>query len=52
LLSSIHRRRDELCIGAMQAQQNKGTLVPGQIITVNQYQVQVEKYLSQGSSLK
>lgn len=24
------------------------TLVPGQVVTVNQYQVQVEKYLSQG----
>ncbi|KAI3622469.1 serine threonine protein [Moniliophthora roreri] len=29
-------------------QQNKGTLVPGQTISVNKYTVQVEKYLSQG----
>lgn len=28
--------------------QNKGTLTPGQTITVNNYIVQVEKYLSQG----
>ncbi|KAI6153813.1 hypothetical protein BKA82DRAFT_4094338 [Pisolithus tinctorius] len=28
--------------------QNKGTLVPGQTISVNKYTVQVEKYLSQG----
>ncbi|KAF9531881.1 hypothetical protein CPB83DRAFT_847965 [Crepidotus variabilis] len=28
--------------------QNKGTLVPGQTITVNNYAVQVERYLSQG----
>ncbi|KAI0082311.1 hypothetical protein K474DRAFT_1671406 [Panus rudis PR-1116 ss-1] len=27
---------------------NKGTLVPGQMITVNKYTVQVERYLSQG----
>lgn len=27
---------------------NKGTLVPGQKISVNNYTVQVEKYLSQG----
>ena len=31
------------------AQQNKGTLVPGQMISVNKYTVQVERYLSQGS---
>ncbi|KAG1749749.1 uncharacterized protein EDB91DRAFT_1109457 [Suillus paluster] len=30
------------------AQQNKGTLVPGQTISVNKYTVQVERYLSQG----
>ena len=29
---------------------NKGTLVPGQKISVNSYTVQVERYLSQGSS--
>jgi AP2-associated kinase len=28
--------------------QNKGTLTPGQTIAVNNYTVQVEKYLSQG----
>ncbi|KIO08518.1 hypothetical protein M404DRAFT_39490, partial [Pisolithus tinctorius Marx 270] len=28
--------------------QSKGTLVPGQTISVNKYTVQVEKYLSQG----
>lgn len=27
---------------------NKGTLVPGQTISVNKYSVQVERYLSQG----
>ncbi|KII93982.1 hypothetical protein PLICRDRAFT_411608 [Plicaturopsis crispa FD-325 SS-3] len=27
---------------------NKGTLIPGQTISVNQYEVQVERYLSQG----
>jgi len=32
-----------------QNQQNKGTLVPGQTISVNKYTVQVEKYLSQGN---
>ena len=30
------------------AQANKGTLVPGQSITVNKYTVVVERYLSQG----
>lgn len=30
--------------------QNKGTLVPGQSISVNKYTVQVERYLSQGIS--
>ncbi|OCH95729.1 hypothetical protein OBBRIDRAFT_499625 [Obba rivulosa] len=30
------------------AQPNKGTLVPGQVIAVNKYTVQVERYLSQG----
>ncbi|KAF6754245.1 other/NAK protein kinase [Ephemerocybe angulata] len=30
------------------AQSNKGTLVPGQTISVNKYTVQVERYLSQG----
>ena len=30
------------------AQPNKGTLVPGQSITVNKYTVVVERYLSQG----
>ncbi|KIK70600.1 hypothetical protein GYMLUDRAFT_32645 [Collybiopsis luxurians FD-317 M1] len=29
-------------------QQNRGTLVPGQSISVNKYTVQVERYLSQG----
>ncbi|KAG7099678.1 hypothetical protein E1B28_001502 [Marasmius oreades] len=29
-------------------QQNKGTLIPGQTISVNKYTVQVERYLSQG----
>ncbi|KAF9024135.1 hypothetical protein BDZ89DRAFT_1017791 [Hymenopellis radicata] len=29
-------------------QPNKGTLVPGQMITVNKYTVQVDRYLSQG----
>lgn len=29
-------------------QQNKGTLMPGQMITVNKYTVQVDRYLSQG----
>lgn len=28
--------------------QNKGTLVPGQSISVNKFNVQVERYLSQG----
>ena len=28
--------------------QNKGTLLPGQTITVNKYNIQVERYLSQG----
>ena len=32
-------------------QSNKGTLVPGQSITVNKYTVVVERYLSQGLSL-
>ena len=32
------------------AQQNKGTLMPGQTISVNKYTVQVERYLSQGTS--
>ena len=31
--------------------QNKGTLIPGQTISVNNYTVQVERYLSQGLSL-
>lgn len=29
--------------------QNKGTLIPGQTISVNNYTVQVERYLSQGT---
>lgn len=29
--------------------QNKGTLVPGQSISVNKYTVQVDRYLSQGT---
>ncbi|KAM5539991.1 hypothetical protein V8D89_006494, partial [Ganoderma adspersum] len=33
---------------AYAAQANKGTLVPGQSITVNKYTVVVERYLSQG----
>ncbi|KIP10158.1 hypothetical protein PHLGIDRAFT_115784 [Phlebiopsis gigantea 11061_1 CR5-6] len=33
------------------AQQNKGTLMPGQTISVNKYTVQVERYLSQGTSI-
>ncbi|KAI0275268.1 hypothetical protein BC834DRAFT_965674 [Gloeopeniophorella convolvens] len=33
---------------AFQQATNKGTLVPGQTISVNKYTVQVEKYLSQG----
>ncbi|KAE9409129.1 hypothetical protein BT96DRAFT_581747 [Gymnopus androsaceus JB14] len=33
---------------ALAYQQNKGTLVPGQSISVNKYTVQVERYLSQG----
>jgi AP2-associated kinase len=28
--------------------QNKGTLVPGLVISINQHTVQVERYLSQG----
>ena len=32
-----------------QQNQNKGTLVPGQTISVNKYTVQVERYLSQGT---
>ena len=32
-------------------QQNRGTLVPGQSISVNKYTVQVERYLSQGMAL-
>lgn len=32
--------------------QNKGTLVPGQSIAVGQFNVQVERYLSQGKSLE
>lgn len=35
---------------AFQQASNKGTLVPGQKISVNSYTVQVERYLSQGSS--
>lgn len=35
---------------ALQQASNKGTLVPGQKISVNSYTVQVERYLSQGSS--
>lgn len=30
-------------------QANKGTLMPGQAITVNKYTVQIERYLSQGT---
>jgi len=33
---------------AFQQASNKGTLVPGQTISVNKYTVQVERYLSQG----
>jgi hypothetical protein len=33
---------------AFQQAANKGTLVPGQTISVNKYTVQVERYLSQG----
>ena len=33
---------------AYASQPNKGTLVPGQSITVNKYTVVVERYLSQG----
>ncbi|THH08480.1 hypothetical protein EW145_g2682 [Phellinidium pouzarii] len=33
---------------AMYAQQPKGTLMPGQMISVNKYNVQVERFLSQG----
>ena len=33
---------------AFQQASNKGTLVPGQKISVNNYTVQVERYLSQG----
>ena len=29
--------------------ENKGTLLPGQTISVNKYTVQVERYLSQGT---
>ena len=29
--------------------QSKGTLIPGQTISVNNYTVQVERYLSQGT---
>jgi len=36
---------------AFQQASNKGTLVPGQTISVNKYTVQVERYLSQGSVL-
>ena len=32
--------------------QNKGTLVPGQTISVNNYTVQVERYLSQGTNIE
>jgi len=35
---------------AFQQASNKGTLVPGQKISVNDHTVQVEKYLSQGLS--
>ena len=35
---------------AYAAQANKGTLVPGQSITVNKYTVVVERYLSQGQT--
>jgi len=31
-------------------QTSKGTLIPGQSITVNKYNVQVERYLSQGAA--
>ncbi len=33
---------------AFQQAGNKGTLVPGQTISVNKFTVQVERYLSQG----
>jgi hypothetical protein len=33
---------------AFQQAANKGTLVPGQTISINKYTVQVERYLSQG----
>ena len=32
----------------MYAQQARGTLMPGQMISVNKYNVQVERFLSQG----
>ena len=32
--------------------QNKGTLTPGQSISVNKFTVQVERYLSQGKFLR
>lgn len=31
--------------------QNKGTLVPGQAISVGKYNVQVDRYLSQGKRI-
>lgn len=31
--------------------ENKGTLLPGQTISVNKYTVQVERYLSQGPTI-
>jgi hypothetical protein len=39
----------DLLLVPMQASANKGTLAPGQNITVNQHTVQVERYLSQGT---
>lgn len=34
---------------AVYGQQAKGTLMPGQMISVNKYNVQVERFLSQGN---
>lgn len=40
-----------MALPAMYAQQAKGTLMPGQMIAVNKYNVQVERYLSQGNHI-
>lgn len=53
--SAVQRRPDNVSVvlmafPPMYAQQAKGTLMPGQMIAVNKYNVQVERFLSQGNS--